>query len=355
MKLSRIFSQVFSWGVLFALVCGFLAALPGGAEAHQALGRDPFDLPLLELVGFAGLVVNQSTISAITKNLLATFNKALETAPSQWDQIAMRVGSTGAQNDYSWLDRFPKMREWIGERTIKNLKAYTYVIVNKLFEVTIGVKRTDIEDDNLGIYAPIVSEAGYSAAQLPDELIFDLVNSSFDATKGLAYDGQYFFDTDHPVGAGVVSNKGSTALSAATQAAAIASLGAARTAMMAFKDEEGRPLNIVPNILLVPPALEAVALVLANNEKLEDQKPNPYKGMFRVIVSTRLTSATAWILLDTTKAIKPFVWQERRAPEFVSQTEPTSDTVFLREEYLYGASARGNAGFGLWQLAYGTP
>ena len=301
------------------------------------------------------MIVNQSAISAITKNLLATFNKALETAPSQWEKVAMRVQSTGAQNDYSWLDRFPKMREWLGERVIKNLKAYNYVLVNKKFEVTIGVKRTDIEDDNLGIYAPIVSEAGYSAKQLPDELVFDLVNAGFGATKGLAYDGQFMFDTDHPVGAGVASNKGAAALSAATQAAAIASLGAAITAMNNFQDEEGRPLNIMPNVLLVPPALQDTAFILANNERLDDGKANPYKGRLTVVVSPRLTSATAWFLLDTTKAIRPFIWQERRAPEFVSQTNPDADTVFLREEYLYGASARGNAGFGLWQLAYGTP
>ncbi|MEK2680661.1 Mu-like prophage major head subunit gpT family protein [Pseudomonas aeruginosa] len=52
-----------------------------------------------------------------------------------------------------------------------------------------------------------------------------------------------------------MSNKGTASLSNASQAAAKAGYGAARTAMKKFKDEEGRSLNVSPNVLLVGPAL----------------------------------------------------------------------------------------------------
>lgn len=61
---------------------------------------------------------------------------------------------------------------------------------------TVGVQRTDIEDDNLGVYTPLLAEMGYAAATHPDELVFGLLG------KGVTtpcYDGQNFFDTDHPV------------------------------------------------------------------------------------------------------------------------------------------------------------
>lgn len=306
-----------------------------------------------DLIGFglAGMLVNKSTLNAVFTSLKTTFNNAFDAAPSVWNRIAMLVPSNTSQNDYTWLSAFPKMREWVGEKVVKNLEAFKYTIVNKAFEATIAVKRDDIEDDNLGIYVPQAQMAGFSAKQWPDEIVLALVNGGFASP---CYDGQYFFDTDHPVAGASVSNKGTVALSVATQAAAIASYGAARTAMMKFTDDEGRPLNITPNVLLVPPALEAVALALVNNDRLDDGKANPYKGTAQVVVDARLTSDTAWYLLDTTKPVKPFIFQQRKAPVFVSQTSEENDDVFNKAEYKFGVEARGNAGYGLWQLAWGS-
>lgn len=297
------------------------------------------------------MLVNKASIQAAFTALKTTFNNAFGAAPSVWDKIAMKVPSTTGQNDYAWLSAFPKMRKWVGEKAVKSLEAFKYTITNFPFEATIAVKRDDLEDDNLGIYGPQAQMAGFSAKQWPDELIMDLVNGGF---TNLCYDGQYFFDVDHVVAGASVSNKSALALSVATQAAVIASYGAARTAMMSFKDDEGRPLNITPDVLLVPPALEAIALAIVNNDRLDDGKANPYKGTAKVVVDARLTSATAWFLIDTTKPVKPFIFQERKAPVFVSQTSEENDDVFNKAEFKFGAEARGNAGYGLWQLAYGS-
>jgi phage major head subunit gpT-like protein len=263
----------------------------------------------------------------------------------------MRIPSTTGQNDYAWLSNFPKMRKWVGDKNIKNLEAFKYSIVNDDWEATVEVDRNHIEDDQIGIYAPQAQMAGYSAKQLPDEIVYDLVNNGFTSP---CFDGQYFFDTDHDVAGASVSNKGTAALSAASQAAAIASYGAARTAMRKFKDAEGRPLNITPEVLLVPPALEHIALALINSDRLDDGKANPFKGTARVVVEARLTSDTAWFLLDTSKAVKPFIYQERKAPVFVEQTDPQADDVFSRKKFKYGAEARAAGGYGFWQTAWGS-
>ncbi len=297
------------------------------------------------------MLVNMESIKAIFINLKTTFSKAFDAAPSVWQKIAMRVPSTGKENNYAWLANFPKMRKWIGEKAVKALEAFKYTIVNDDFEATVEVDRNDIEDDNLGIYAPQAEMAGFSAKQLPDEIVMDLVNNGF---TNLCYDGQYFFDTDHPVAGASVSNKGAAALSVATQAAAQASYGAARTALRKMKNDEGQPLNITPNVLLVSPANEDTANALMKNDRLEDGKPNPYKGTAEVVVDARLTSDTAWFLLDTTKPVKPFVYQERKAPVFVEQTDMNSDNVFMRKKYRFGAEARAAGGYGFWQLAYGS-
>lgn len=297
------------------------------------------------------MLVNKSSIQAAFVALKTLFNNAFAAAPSTWDKIAMKVPSSTGSNLYAWLSAFPKMRRWVGEKHVKNLQAYSYSVVNEDWEATVAVNRNHIEDDQLGIYQPQAQKAGFSAKQLPDEIVYELVNNGFVA---LCYDGQYFFDVDHPVAGGSVSNLGTKALSAATLAAAQASYGAARTAMRRFKDEDGRPINISPTVLLVPPALEDTARALLTVDRLEDGKPNPYKGTAELVVESRLTSDTAWFLLDTSKPVRPFIYQERKAPVFVQQTDPEADDVFSRKEYKFGAEARAAGGYGFWQMAYGS-
>jgi len=297
------------------------------------------------------MLVNKSNLEAAFKTLKTIFNKAFDAAPSLWEKTTMKVPSGSSQNDYTWLSRFPKMREWVGDKVVKALEAFKYTIVNKDWEATVEVDRNDFEDDTLGIYSPQAQEAGFSAKQLPDELDADLKNNAF---TELCYDGQYFYDTDHEVNEASVSNKGTAALSAATQAGAANSYGAARTAIMGFTDDEARPLGLIPNLLEVPPALEATAKLLCYGDKLADDTPNPYKGTAEVLVNPRLTSDTAWFLHVTNRPLKPFIYQERKAPVFVQQTDANADDVFMRKKFKFGAEARGNGGYGLWQLSYGS-
>jgi len=333
--------------VLLALVAVF---------SHHLGTLQPPHADTTMLFPAVGMLINKETITNLFISLKTTFNNAFAAAPSNWEKIAMKVPSTSGQNDYAWLSKFPRMRAWIGEKTVKALEAFKYVIVNQDFEATVSVDRNDIEDDNLGIYGPQAQMAGESAKQLPDEIIFGVVNGAMSTP---CYDGQYFVDTDHPVRQAdgtiaSVSNKGTAQLSVASLNAANASLGEADTAMMQFTDDEGRPLGVIPDTLLVPPALKTTANALMTTDRLEDGKPNPYKNAYTVVVDARLTSKTAWYLLDTKKPVKPFIYQERKAPVFVQQTDPQSDGVFNRREYKFGAEARAAGGYGFWQLCFGS-
>lgn len=302
------------------------------------------------------MLINKSAISAVFIGLKTVFDKAFQDTPTQWQQTAMLVPSTAGQNDYAWISQFPSMRKWVSDKYFKVLAAFKYSIINDDYETTVRVKRNDIEDDQLGIYANVAQMAGFSARQLPDEIVAELKNNSF---TNLCFDGQPFYDTDHPVtssesGTTSVSNKLTVALSAATQAAAAASFGAARLAILKFKDAEGRPLNLMPDVLEVPPALETAANMLMFSDKLSDDSPNPYKGMARVLVNPRLTSDTAWFLHVTNMPFKPFIYQERKAPVFVSQTDMQADDVFNSAIYAFGAEARAAGGYGFWQMSVGS-
>ncbi len=297
------------------------------------------------------MLVNKANLAPLFIGIKLTFNNALKEAETTWEKIAMKVPSTGKAEQYNWLNNFPAMKRWVGEKAVKSLSAHKYTIENDDWEATIEVDRNDIEDDQTGQYAIQAKGAGRSAAMLPDEIVYDLVNQGFERA---CYDGQYFFDTDHPVGNHSVSNKGTKKLSVESLAKAQASFGAARTQMRKVTDEEGRPLNINPTILLVPAALEDVARALMTVDRLEDGKANIYKGAAEVVVSARIKSDTQWFLLDTTQPVLPFIYQERKAPVMVEQTSLENDDVFMRKKFKFGAEARAAGGYGFWQLAYGS-
>ncbi len=97
------------------------------------------------------------------------------------------------------------MKEWVGDRVVKDLSAFGYEVVNKPFESTIEVDRDDIDDDQIGVYTPMIQGLAQAAKVHPDILAFALLSAGFST---LCYDGQYFFDEDHPVNGASVSNDG---------------------------------------------------------------------------------------------------------------------------------------------------
>jgi len=64
-----------------------------------------------------------------------------------------------------------------------------------------------------------------------------------------------------------------------------------------------------------------------------------------------VNKTTQWYLLDTNRSIKPLIWQERIMPSINTLHDPNSEYVFMNDKYVYGVRARGNAGYGFWQLA----
>lgn len=115
----------------------------------------------------------------------------------------MTVPSSSRENVYPWLGTLPSMRKWVGDRVIRNLSAHDYSIKNEPFEATLAIKRDDIEDDQVGIYGPLFRDMGAEAGNHPNRLVFSTLARGHELT---CYDGQYFFDTDHPVAGKSVSN-----------------------------------------------------------------------------------------------------------------------------------------------------
>ncbi len=144
------------------------------------------------------MVIKDSTLKALRTMVRGEFQKGFDDAVARDDykQLVTIITSKTKSNTYDWLGNFPQMREWVGDRVIKNMKEHSYQIQNKKFESTLGVAREDIEDDNLGHYKPLAQSAGQECVDFFWREIAKLMK---DGISELCYDGQPFFDTDHPV------------------------------------------------------------------------------------------------------------------------------------------------------------
>ncbi|MGV6839990.1 MAG: Mu-like prophage major head subunit gpT family protein [Planktomarina sp.] len=228
------------------------------------------------------MIVTDASLAALMTGFKKSFGDqfAAFKAKAEYEKIATVIPSSTRSNTYGWLGDFPEMREWIGDRVIKDMETHSYSITNKTFETTVGVKKTDIEDDNLGVYTHRFGAMAQRAAQQPDKLVFNLLKKGHET---LCFDGQNFFDADHP----------------------------------AF-DSTGQ------------------AVTVSN-------------------VDSSGGTAPYWYVMDTNQVLKPMIFQQRKAPEFVSKEDPkNSDHVFMKNEYLFGVEARCNVGFGFWQMAYAS-
>ena len=272
------------------------------------------------------------------------FNRALTTVTPLYTEVATVTPSTTDAETYAWLGDIPGMREWIGDREVQNLSASDYTIKNKDFELTIGIDRNAIGDDKIGLFNPSIEMLGQSAAMHPDKLVFSLLKNGFNEE---CFDGKAFFSSEHMIGKSKVSNKGTAKLS-------LDAYVAARAGMMSLTNSKGEPLDLIPNRLVVPPALEKAALDITEADFINGTR-NTMKGTAKPLVVPQLAgSDTAWFLLCTTRPIKPLIYQQRKKVKFVSKTNETDDNVFMSKTFLYGADSRGNAGFGFWQMAYGS-
>lgn len=290
------------------------------------------------------MIINATNLQAASKGFRALYREEMAKASSVHQTLAMVIESSSPEENYAFLKALPRMREWLGDRVVHGLEAAGFTIRKKDWEATIAVDRDEILFDKLNLVRPRIQELARAAQAHYMDLLVDLLAEGFAKE---CYDGQYFFDEDHPVGGASVSNKGAAPLSGDAYEAAYA-------AMQAVKDDAGKPLGVRPTHLVVPPQLRGMAKRILEADLLEGET-NVNKGSADLLVLPELAGhPKKWFLLDLSRPLKPFILQVVKQPEFVALDRPDDEGVFRRREFLYGVDCIDNAGYGLWQLAWGS-
>lgn len=270
-----------------------------------------------------------------------------------WQEIADRLPSSTEANTYGWLAEIPGFREWIGPRVFHNLASRSYQVVNKDWDDGFTVSKNKIADDQYGIYSNYSRLLGDAAKGLWDQLVFDQLLAGETTT---CFDGQFFFDTDHPVDLDSDA-KGTYSNLYTAKPLTAANISFLSTKMLSYKGESGRSLQLHPDLVLAPPELgldlaSALAPVVSSNNAAV---PNPLtllQGIgggrpVRGLIIPQLSQDPGSYYVVCTTKLKPVILQVRQEPNFVQRTDPQLDPVFYRKEYEFGADARGNAGYGL--------
>ena len=240
------------------------------------------------------------------------------------------------------------MREWLGPRVVTNLVGKAFTVTNQDWELTIGVDRNDIQDDNLGTYDPLFAELAEAARKNPDQRLRTLIQSG---TTENGFDDVPFFGTTHPL-----DPAGNQVNSFTTSPLTAANYETVRQSMRCFTGENGEPLNVMPNLLVVPPQLEKEARDILNADFISvasgSTQNNTLKGSAELMVLGDLCNeATVWYLMVTNRAMRPFINQTRMASQLTNMTQATDANVFFNKEFFWGVDSRGAAGFGPWWLA----
>lgn len=152
------------------------------------------------------MLINADNLRTLRTALNAAFNGGFNEQAAGIDDywaFTEDVISPTGDEEYGWLDDIQMPRKWEGDRFIANVKQNAYRLIEEPYERTIGVKRRHIETDRYGLYAKRFQLMGKAARRHPASMMFDQLLNGFSRT---CFDGQYFFDTDHPVAGGVVSN-----------------------------------------------------------------------------------------------------------------------------------------------------
>ena len=269
-----------------------------------------------------------------------------------WEQFALAYQSDKDAEHHRWLGSVPMMREWGTGRLAKGLRSESYDVANLKYEATIKIDRDEESDDQTGQIKLRIQELADAAKDNPAYLMAQLLING--ATAGyVSYDGLTFFNTAHVSGASGNQNNALTFTAAAatkTTAECKGALTASIAALLAYKDDQGRPMNqnttgiaiVVPPAMVFPMMEAASASVIATTDNVLKQL-----GL-QVLSFPWLTLGTTFYTCKIGARRKPFIFQDREPLEF-HLTDYTDENGFMTEKRYAGARARYALTYGMWQ------
>ena len=276
--------------------------------------------------------------------------------------------------DQLWSARIPVGREWVGPRRVNSVSQHAKRLVARPYEDTIEMRMEDLKFEKL----PLFTQNIETLAQQSEKLIDYQAAAYLLTNTHVGFDGQVLFSQSHPTSGGDVTVKLPSSVPSVqsnfdpTTPLTWDNYVAARAKMMSWLGEDGKPLSIEPDLLVVPPQLQGIAKNILEADMIANvtanipagggvgqniilAQNNTFKNTARLLIAPDLANMPqSWFLCDTKKAIKPLVWGNLESPIFTYLIDPKSPNVFWLRTYVYGWSRWGTLTESLWYLIYGA-
>lgn len=147
--------------------------------------------------------ITAANLERLTTAVRASYRVGMNGYTPIYQKVATVIPSTSGAENYAWLGEFTRLKKWIGARQVSRMKNSGFTITNEKYEGTEGIPGEYVRDDKYGLLMKKFEDMGYAASCHPDELTFALLAAGFNEE---CYDGQPFFDTDHDVNGASASN-----------------------------------------------------------------------------------------------------------------------------------------------------
>jgi len=298
------------------------------------------------------MAVNLSAIKDLLLPGLRGIEGKYEQIPSQYDKIFTKHESKMA------LERTAEMR-FLGLAQLKTEGGQTafdnnagerYVYNQEHTEIALGyaITRKAI-DDNLYKTQFMPSNLGLIESFQQTKEIYgaNVLNTATTYNGAVGGDGKALVASDHPIDGSTISNYSTVELNESTLLNAMIAI---RTN---FKDQAGLKVFARGRKLIVPPALEPVAIRLTKTELRPGTADNDVNAIMMTagglpegyMVNDFLTSATAWFLLTNIDGLS---YMERVKFEADMQVDFVTDNLLVKgyERYSFG--------YYNWRSIYGS-
>lgn len=278
--------------------------------------------------------------------------------------ISMMFNSDQESETYKWLNEVPQLREWIGGRHEKGFSDNGLTIINKHYEATLKILVKDMRRDKTGQVMIRIGElAERTNSHWAKILSILIVNGESE----VCYDGQFFFDTDHPTTPGnTQSNDISVDISelpalvngvvtAPSVEEAQQSIMKGIAQILSMIDSEGEPMNenATSFLVMVPISLLITfqhALAMPSGTNVSEIK-KPANMTITVVANARLSSWTdQFAVFRTDGGVSALIRQQETEVVLKSQAEG-SPYEFNNDAHLHGVDAWRNVGYGRYEKA----
>ena len=206
-------------------------------------------------------------------------------------------------------------------------QGYKITTTSKEFAHGIQIKRNLVDDEMYGIMAKRVRVLADSAFVFREKAAAGVFINGFTdsgtTSEGFpiaGYDAVGLLSTAHPYSEYDATTQGNEGTLSLTKN----NVSTTRQLMMAFVDDKGDIVNVMPNVILVPPELEDDALVIVksiNDPTSANNAINPQAGRFQVVVWHYMTDANAWFMIDRDLMKEHLLWINRIPLEFKQEED----------------------------------